>query len=111
MKLLGLRRERSLAASVPENPGTKAIMQVDELAADDEFRCSTEEARRGILLIRSLTDNDVLAGARDSASKPHQHVFAILGPTTNPHWITSQCAEEAYKRDLIDERELDYLMD
>lgn len=77
--------------------------------AVDEFRSYTESAKRGVLLIRSMSDRDVLAGARDEQSAAFQRVMDDLGPNTNPFWITAECATEAYRRRLINELELDLI--
>jgi hypothetical protein len=75
----------------------------------DEFRFHTPEAKRGILFIRSQHNETVLAAARDRHSGAYMTIARYMGPGTNPYWITSQAAQEAYKRGLIDETELDYL--
>jgi hypothetical protein len=86
----------------------------------DEFEFCTPKTKTGILHIRSLGDAAILAAARDNKSAEHGQILAWMnalppdpttppGFNTNPHWVTGQCAEEAYKRDLIDERELDWI--
>jgi hypothetical protein len=81
----------------------------------DEMRARgyTEGAVAGIEHIRELDDARLLTAAREEASQEHAAIVTHLsadGTWTNPSWVTSQCAEEAYKRGLIDERELDWLM-
>jgi hypothetical protein len=76
----------------------------------DEFRHHTAGAKRGILLIRSLADEEVLEGTYNTESEPYHKVFKDLGPDTNPSWITSRFAETAYDRELIDEREIDRII-
>ncbi|MFG3710933.1 hypothetical protein [Micromonospora sp. NPDC047730] len=71
----------------------------------------TQGAVDGILHIRSLDDEQVLAAARSVDSDAHKAILARMGPRTNPFWITGACAEEAYLRGLIDEREFDHLSD
>lgn len=75
----------------------------------DEFRFHTPESKAGILFIRALEDEDVLAAARDRDSIGYQIIADRMDTDTNPYWITGQAAEEAYKRDLIDETEFDYI--
>ncbi|TDC02673.1 hypothetical protein E1091_00280 [Micromonospora fluostatini] len=65
----------------------------------------------GTLHIRSLGDEQVLAAARNQESDAHRAILKHLGTNTNPSWITGRCAEEAYERGLIGEREFDYLFD
>jgi len=81
----------------------------------DEFRGHSPAAVAGILHIRSLPDEDVLAAARHRDSDAHGVILAHLGGSlfdggaTNPYWVDARCAEEAYRRHLIDELELDLL--
>ena len=81
----------------------------------DEFWGCTPAAKAGILHIRSLPDEDVLAAARARDSDAFRTILAHLGGSlfdggaTNPYWVDARCAEEAYRRRLIDERELDWL--
>jgi hypothetical protein len=82
--------------------------------ATDEFRFHSPDAKAGILFIRALEDEDVLAAAREQdpwqpTSLGFQVISDRLGPDTNPLWITGQAAEAAYMRGLIDETEFDYL--
>lgn len=84
------------------------------VAPRDEFANCTDAARDGILHIRSLPDDDVLSAARAWTgstwqSPAHAAIKAHMGERTNPDWIMARCAEEAYRRDLIDETEFDYL--
>lgn len=81
----------------------------DQPTETDEFRFCTPAAKAGILLIRGLDDETVLAAARDAASPAHARIMEAMGPSTNPSWITGRCAETAYDRELIDEQELDWL--
>jgi hypothetical protein len=75
----------------------------------DEFRHHTPGAKAGVLLLRSLSDDDVLAVARDGTSPQYAAVLAEMGPATNRSWITAQAAEVAYFRGLMDEIEFDYI--
>lgn len=73
----------------------------------------TEGAIAGIVHIRELDDARLLTAAREEASLEHAAIVAHMstdGTWTNPAWVTSQCAEKAYERGLIDEQELDWLM-
>jgi hypothetical protein len=71
------------------------------------LRGYTEESVRGVLFVRSLSDEDVVAAARDSGSSGYRQVRAFMERDTNPYWITAECAEEAYLRGLLGEREFD----
>lgn len=74
-----------------------------------EKRYCTPGAQAGILLVRGLPDELVLSAARDDKSDSHAAIHAVMGPSTNPSWITAQCAETAYDRGLIDAQELDWI--
>lgn len=78
--------------------------------AIDEFQFHTKEAKDGVLFIRSLSDADVRA-AMNQGGTAFQAILSYMGPNTNYSWITGQAAEEAYRRNLIDETELDRWMD
>jgi hypothetical protein len=81
----------------------------------DEFAYCTPRTKSGILLIRSLNDQAVLSAARqDPYIEPAQNsafaqILIIMGPATNPAWIVSQAAQEAYQRHLLSEPEFDWL--
>lgn len=79
----------------------------------DEFRFYTPDTKAAVLFIRALEDKDVLAAAKDDPWNPtsigYQIILNHAGEDTNRLWITSQAAEEAYKRSLIDEVEFDYI--
>ena len=77
----------------------------------DEFAYYTPEAKAGVLYIRSLLDETVLQAARDMDSSSFREIADWMGSDTNPYWIKSQAAKEAYARGLIGEREFDYLSD
>jgi hypothetical protein len=88
----------------------------------DEFRHYAPSAKAGVLHIRSLPNDAVLAAARDRNSAAFQELYAWMEAQpkdrdhrpsfpTNASWVTARCAEEAYRRELIDERELDRLME
>lgn len=79
--------------------------------AYDEFRYYEPSAKAGVLYIRSLPDDTVLQAARDMGSSGFLQIVAYMERDTNPNWITSQAAEEAHVRNLISEREFDYLTD
>ena len=85
--------------------------ELEPVEWSDEFRYYTPSARAGVLFIRSLTDDEVLAAARDPHSSARAKVADEMGPGTNPSWISGQCIEDAYRRRLIDEIELDYLLE
>lgn len=85
----------------------------DEVApteAYDEFRYCTPSSKAGVLFIRSLSDEAVLGAARDSQSSGYRSVVAYMERDTNPSWITSQCAQAAYERGLLDEVEFDQIL-
>jgi hypothetical protein len=73
----------------------------------DEFEYHTAGAKAGVLFIRSLSD-DVLRQAMDDGTPGFALVLNQMGPDTNHFWITSEAIEEAYRRGLIDETEMDY---
>lgn len=80
----------------------------------DEFRFHTPDSKAGILFIRAMEDEDVLAAAREQdpwkpTSMGFQIVMDRMGEDANPLWITGRAAEEAYERGLLDEVEFDYL--
>jgi hypothetical protein len=83
------------------------------LTTDSERRYCTLGAQHGLRFARTMTDEDVLAAARDDAYNPQTDAYrsflAAMGPNTNRSWITARCAEEAYKHGLIDECELDWI--
>jgi hypothetical protein len=101
--------DERVSEPAPAREPTPLSSPGSEPSEDDEFRYHTPGGRKGVLLIRSMTDDEVLAGAYDDESEPYQRVLTALGPSTNPSWITSQCAEEAYRRGLIDEYQFDGL--
>lgn len=68
-----------------------------------------EDAVLGIMYACELSDDDLLAAARDRDSAAHAAFMAFLGADTNPFWITGRCAEMAYERGLIGEQELDWI--
>jgi len=73
----------------------------------DEFQYHTPAAKAGTLFIRALPD-DELKQAMDQGTPAYNKVMAMLGPDTNPFWITSLAAETAYFRNLISEKEFDW---
>lgn len=75
----------------------------------DEFEYFAERAKHGVLYIRSLTDDEVLEAARDDYSTAFQMIQEWMGPVTNRSWITFQCAEEAYLRDIMTPEEMDWI--
>lgn len=78
--------------------------------AYDEFAHCTPETKSGILAMRALPDQTVLAIAHDTDS-PEFAVFADqMGPGTNPSWITARAADTAYDRGLVDEVAYDRLL-
>lgn len=77
----------------------------------DEFTSYTPEAKAGILFIRALSDEDVLAASRDQSSETHARIRSFMPPGTNPWWISTVSATEAFDRNLIDYEEFDGLCD
>lgn len=73
----------------------------------DEFSSCSEDAIEGLLFIRSLADEEVLEAARDDESPAYARIWRHMGRETNPSWITSQCAETAYLRGVMDAQEMD----
>lgn len=74
----------------------------------DEFAYYTQSAKEGVLRLRSLSDQNLLA-AMDDSTPMFASIVALMGPDTNHSWITYQAAREAYERSLIDEITLDRL--
>jgi hypothetical protein len=77
----------------------------------DEFVGYSPEAKAGILHIRELSDETVLDAARDRNSDTFAQILEFMGPATNPYWITSQCATEAYMRGVMEATEMDRIVD
>lgn len=77
--------------------------------AYDEFRYYDPAAKAGVLYIRSLPDETVLQAARDTTSSGFLQIVAYMERDTNPNWIVGSAIEEAYRRGLISETEMDYL--
>lgn len=82
----------------------------------DEFQHFTPSAKAGVLHIRSLPDDVLLAVARDTegVTPEFREVYAFMesldrdGPgPTNPSWVTGSALEAAYMRDLIDAEQFD----
>ena len=59
--------------------------------------------------IRSMSDEELLTGVRDPMSEPYGVVMKAMVMHEGLHWHTARCAEEAHRRGLIDEHELDRL--
>jgi hypothetical protein len=80
---------------------------------DDELRYYTEDARRGVFYIRSLSDQEVLDAARDETSATHTAIGVHIDPNswTNPSWVTAQAAQEAWERGIMDDDEFYRLTD
>jgi hypothetical protein len=68
---------------------------------------STESHRK--FLQEQVGDEDILVVARDNTSRQFTFIHSYFGRDTNPFWITSEAAQVAYERGLIDETEFDYL--
>lgn len=73
-----------------------------------EFQNTTVRTRAAILLIRALDDHTLLEGAHQR-EPVFSELIRVLGEKTNHSWIMARCAEEAYERGVMDEREMDYL--
>lgn len=77
-----------------------------------------DKGRDSLMYIWSLDDETVLKGCREG-KKRHREIVRRLGGSiydeppgaVNPSWVTMQCANTAYDRGLIDERELDRIVD
>jgi len=72
---------------------------------------ATAEAR-DVEFFRKMSDEDILIGARDPSEEPYAVVMKIFDTRDNldnlrRHMIL--CAEEAHRRRLIDQNELDRL--
>lgn len=79
--------------------------------ACDEFAHCTPKTKSGILAMRALPDDTVLAIARDSDGPEFAEFADQMGPGTNRSWITARAADTAYDRGLIDEVTYDSLLD
>ncbi len=88
-------------------PAIVNLPDAEELAR----RGYTAGAIEGLMYVRALSDEELLQVARDVVrdSPAYMIMLQVMGPDTNPQWIVSTCAEHAYERDLIDERELDWI--
>lgn len=87
----------------------------------DEFAYYTAESKAGVLAARGLDNDALLALARVDPYRAakgetgveelaaYVTVLAATGPSTNPSWVTGVAVDEAYRRGLIDEIEMDYL--
>lgn len=78
--------------------------------AYDEFAHCTPETKSGILAMRALPDETVLAIARDADSPEFAVFLDQMGPGTNRSWITARAADAAYDRGLIDHVTYDLLV-
>jgi hypothetical protein len=78
--------------------------------AYDEFAHCTPQTKSGILAMRALPDETVLAIARDNGSPEFAEFLAQIGSDTNRSWITARAADTAYDRGLIDEVTYDLLI-
>lgn len=75
----------------------------------DEFAHCTPGAKSGILALRALPDETVLAIARDADSPEFAEFLDQMGPESNKSWITARAADTAYDRGLIDHVTYDLL--
>ncbi len=68
---------------------------------------TAETARQ---MVVALSDAQILDIALNHVNSPsHIMLTNLIGPETNPRWITGEAIEIAYDRDLIDEVEQEYL--
>lgn len=86
---------------------------------DAELRTYSPGAQAGTLVLRGMASRALRALALANpwevdkgmceafVLKAYADVRARTGPRTNPSWVTSTAAVEAYNRHLIDETELD----
>lgn len=72
-----------------------------------EYKYYTLESIAGIRLIKSLTDAELRACKRNTAT--FRSIHAVMGFSTNPTWIKNRACEELYNRNLIDHEELHIL--
>lgn len=68
----------------------------------------TDKSILGIKLIGGL-DNNILRAYISEDVAVVASLRTLLGDSTNPNWIKSRIADEMYDRDMIDEKEYDYL--
>lgn len=84
------------------------------LREDLDFRYNTPSATAGVLLIRSMPNDQVLSAARawngdawDSAA--FEWIRGRMPADTNPCWIEARAADVAYDRGLISGPEHDLI--
>jgi hypothetical protein len=71
----------------------------------------TDNTIAAVLQVREQCDTDLLEAARDTDSYAFRMLKAKLRDGVNPFWITSQCAEEAYDREIMTAEEMDRIVD
>jgi len=64
---------------------------------------------QGMEAILKMSDEELLCGARDPSEEPYAIVMKALDMHENLRWHMARCAEEAFRRGLIDQHELDRL--
>jgi len=69
----------------------------------------TDKSIQGILLIASLSKTAVLKAMRGRNNIYFKGILEAMGRGTNPNWITSECADRAFREDWIDDEEYDRL--
>ena len=80
----------------------------------DEFRHFTPDTKAGVLHIRELADDVLLAVARDAehVTPEFRKVYAFMESLggerpTNAAWVTGEALDVAYGRNLIDADQFD----
>ena len=69
----------------------------------EKYRYHTDDAIRGIKLMESLTDKQLLSIWKYKTKSAYfKKVFDIMGHKTNPIWITQEAGCELVNRGLLD---------
>jgi len=64
-----------------------------------EFQSYTVDSIVGVMMLRSLTNDELKAALKDKAK--HEELRQRVGKGTNPSWVTGQVAEVLYMRGEI----------
>ena len=68
----------------------------------------TDGSIRGIKLVKRIPDA-VLLNLLNEPAEQFERMRQAIGADTNPNWLTSEIAQELYRRDLIDDQTFELL--
>ena len=110
------RSPRFVTPHVVPDPPPGRVTPSRAVHRPEELARYAPSAVAAVEYVRGLPDDLLLGAARawDGhrwSGEAYSRVLADLGPSTNPNWVTSECAVEAYERGLIEESELDQITD